>query len=106
LRYEYWRGREPGFYYCLLSFVDSLSFWRHQASDHHEGEMLRFQACIAALDLEIVDPVAGASPLPTTLEEAVPDSETEAVKNQAVTFPVALASWWLGLRTSAVDSPR
>ena len=64
LRYEYWRGHEPGFYYCLLSFVDNLTFWRHQASDHHEGEMQRFAACIAALDLELVDPVSESSPLP------------------------------------------
>jgi quinol monooxygenase YgiN len=37
LRYEYWRGREPGFYYCLLSFRDAVTFWRHQASDHHDA---------------------------------------------------------------------
>ena len=53
LRYEYWRGREEGFYYCLLSFADAETFWRHQASDHHEGEMERFAACIADLDLEL-----------------------------------------------------
>ena len=26
-RYEYWRGRAAGFYYCLLSFPDSNAFF-------------------------------------------------------------------------------
>jgi quinol monooxygenase YgiN len=97
LRYEYWRGREPGFYYCLLSFADNVTFWRHQASDHHEGEMQRFAECIADLDLEVVDPVTSASPLPATADQAVPDSESEAVRAQAVAFPIALAAWWAEL---------
>jgi len=101
LRYEYWRGREPGCYYCLLSFENSLAFWRHQASDHHEGEMARFQQCIAELDLEIIDPVAGASPLPATREQAVPAGEPEDVRLQAERFPVAVARWWLALRDDA-----
>ncbi len=25
-RYEYWRGQEPGVYYCLLSFDDFVGF--------------------------------------------------------------------------------
>ena len=99
LRYEYWRGREPGFYYCLLAFSDSVVFWRHQASDHHEGEMARFTACIAALDLEVIDPVQGASPLPATQEIACPASEPDLVQQQAQAFPVALAPWWNALRS-------
>ena len=98
LRYEYWRGREPGFYYCLLSFDDNLAFWRHQASDHHEGQMARFAECIKDLDLETVDPVPTASPLPATREQAVPADESEAVKEQAAMFPLTLADWWLALR--------
>ena len=98
LRYEYWRGREPGFYYCLLSFDDNLAFWRHQASDHHEGQMARFAECIKDLDLETVDPVPTASPLPATREQAVPADASEAVKEQAAMFPLTLADWWLALR--------
>ena len=26
LRYEYWRGREPGFYYSLLSFRNAMTY--------------------------------------------------------------------------------
>ncbi|MEZ5503382.1 MAG: antibiotic biosynthesis monooxygenase [Halioglobus sp.] len=98
LRYEYWRGREPGFYYCLLSFRDAVAFWRHQASDHHEGEMQRFTQCIASLDLEIIDPVQQASPLPPTRAGAPPAGEPEAVREQAHRFPISEASWWQDLR--------
>jgi quinol monooxygenase YgiN len=98
LRYEYWRGREPGFYYCLLSFRDAVTFWRHQASDHHEGEMQRFAACIAALDLEVIDPVQQASPLPPTLEGKLPPGESQLVQEQAQLFPIIEAHWWQALR--------
>jgi quinol monooxygenase YgiN len=98
LRYEYWRGREPGFYYCLLSFRDAVTFWRHQASDHHEGEMQRFVECIAELDLETVDPVRQASPLPTTDEGVVSPQEPEAVRKQAELYPISVAPWWQPLR--------
>jgi quinol monooxygenase YgiN len=94
LRYEYWRGQTPGFYYCLLSFSDALAFWRHQASDHHEGEMQRFGECIAALDLETIDPVQQASPLPPTLSAETPAGETSAVREQAARFPIIAADWW------------
>lgn len=101
LRYEYWRGREPGFYYCLLAFSDSVAFWRHQASDHHEGEMERFAACIADLDLEVLDAVQGASPLPETEEVVCPQSESEFVRQQAEVFPVTLVAWWKALRAAS-----
>jgi len=101
LRYEYWRGQKPGFYYCLLSFPDSVSFWRHQASDHHEGEMQRFQDCIAELELEIIDPVQQASPLPPTLAGQLPSGESPAVQEQAKQFPITEAGWWLLARKSA-----
>ena len=98
LRYEYWRGREPGFYYCLLSFRDATTFWRHQASDHHEGQMQRFIECIAALDLEIIDPVQQASPLPPTLDASVSQDASPAEQEQARRFPIATADWWRALR--------
>ena len=97
-RYEYWRGREPGFYYCLLSFPSNLAFWQHQASDHHAGKMQQFAACIAELDLEVVDPVASASPLTATNEETPANDLPIAVLEQAKAFPIKLAEWWLALR--------
>ena len=98
LRYEYWRGREPGFYYCLLSFRDAVTFWRHQASDHHEGEMQRFADCIAALDLEVIDPVQQASPLPPTRAGQSSAGESPAIQEQAQRFPIEEARWWQALR--------
>ncbi|MDX1734541.1 MAG: antibiotic biosynthesis monooxygenase [Halioglobus sp.] len=98
LRYEYWRGREPGFYYCLLSFPDAVAFWRHQASDHHEAEMQRFGECIAELDLEVLDPVVHASPLPATRPIPCPEDESDAVRQQSENFPIALQDWWRTLR--------
>lgn len=98
LRYEYWRGREVGFYYCLLSFPDSNAFWRHQDSDHHEGEMQRFADCIAELDLEVVDPVQGASPLPATVAgELAPDASASLIQ-QSELYPITVQDWWLALR--------
>jgi len=94
LRYEYWRGREPGFYYCLLSFRDAAAFWRHQASDHHEGEMARFAECIEALDLETIDPVQQASPLPATEQGEVTSALGAAEREQALRYPIAIAPWW------------
>ena len=98
LRYEYWRGSEPGFYYCLLSFKDALTFWRHQASDHHEGEMARFARCIADLDLEVIDPVQQASPLPPTEEGMIDETESDAVKGAASAYPIAIKAWWMAHR--------
>ncbi len=98
LRYEYWRGSEPGFYYCLLSFKDALTFWRHQASDHHEGEMARFARCIADLDLEVIDPVQQASPLPPTEEGMIDETESDAVKVAGSTYPIAIKAWWMAHR--------
>ena len=99
LRYEYWRGREPGFYYCLLSFPDAAAFWRHQGRDHHEGQMQRFSECIAALDLEIIDPVQQASPLPPTVAGELAPDASPALREQAQRFPITLAQWWRALRT-------
>lgn len=104
LRYEYWRGRTPGSYYCLLSFPSAVDFWRHQASDHHEGEMQRFAECIAELDLETVDPVQGASPLPSTEVGVLVEGTPLAVCEQAEQFPVEVAQWWLAHRDGASTS--
>ena len=100
LRYEYWRSREPGFYYCLLSFTDALAFWRHQASDHHEGEMQRFAECIADLDLEVIDPVRQASPLPQTEAGGDVSAEPQAVQAAAGVYAIEVQDWWRAQRDS------
>jgi len=97
-RYEYWRGRVPGFYYCLLSYRSATDFWQHQASNHHQGEMRRFIECIAELDLETVDPVQRASPLSSTEEGVLSAGAPVDVSEQAELFPVTVADWWLAHR--------
>lgn len=98
LGYEYWRGRSPGFYYCLLSFSSAVDIWRDQASGHPEGKMQRFTECIAELDLETVDPVQGASPLPLAEEGILVEGTPVDACEQAEQFPVELPWWWLAHR--------
>ena len=101
LRYEYWRGREPSFYYCLLSFTSNQAFWEHQASDHHSGEMENFTACIADLDLEVVDPVQGSSPLPASNDDGPAANAAPSVVEEAGNFPIAVSEWWQALKAAS-----
>ena len=61
-RYEYWRGAEPGTYYCLESFDDYMGFMNHQASPHHEAP--DFGSMIEEMELEWLDPILMPSILP------------------------------------------
>lgn len=97
-RYEYWRGQNPGEYYCLLAFDDFLGFLAHQSSPHHEAAAALLMEVIDELRLEWVDPVQGASPLPPTRHQAAPSDADALVRRYAEMFPVALADWWAPLR--------
>ena len=97
-RYEYWRGQEPGTYYCLLAFDDFLGFMAHQSSAHHEAAVPALMAAIDDMRLEWVDPVQGASPLPATAPQVVPDSASDLIKRYAEMIPVSVAAWWSTLR--------
>lgn len=97
-RYEYWRAQQPGLYYCLLAFEDFMGFMAHQCSDHHETAAAPLMGQIAQMQLEWVDPVQGAAPLPTTRAQAVPASASELVQKYAQMMPVSEADWWLPLR--------
>ncbi len=100
-RYEYWRGQEPGFYYCLLAFDDFNAFVTHQASDHHEEASPKFGALIREMKLEWVDPVEGASPLPPSEpQEGVADA-TKLEQRMARMFSIQLAAWWAEQRPGA-----
>lgn len=98
-RYEYWRAQEPGKYYCLLAFDDFLGFMAHQASEHHEAAVPALMGTIADMRLEWIDPVTGAAPLPPTLPQAVPNGASDLIKRYAAMMPVAVADWWLALRS-------
>lgn len=96
VRYEYFRGAQPGKYYSLLSFTDSVAFWEHQISDYHEG--FDFASMIKSLDMEWLDPVADASPLIPTESTNPPEGSSDLIKTAAETYAVAVQSWWKNYR--------
>jgi len=95
-RYEYWRGSEPDVYYCLLSFDDFLGFMTHQTSDHHEAP--DFPALLAEIQLEWVDPIAGASELAPTNPQALPPEASELLQTYANAHAFTVPEWWVPLR--------
>ena len=96
--YQYWRGQEPGLYYCLLAFDDFNTFIVHQTSDHHEEASPVMQELIKDMTLEWVDPVAGASDLPPTDTQALPEGADELTTQYHSLFAAQVADWWLKLR--------
>lgn len=99
-RYEYWRGREPNSYYCLESFDDYAGFLAHETAPYHEAAAEPIMAMIESFDLEWVDPVAGAAPLPMSNEQAFPANAGERARFYADLFPLTLAGWWKSNRNS------
>ena len=100
LRYEYWRSKTPGEYYCLLAFNDFTGLMEHQSSTHHEAAAKPLMDVIADLRLEWIDPVQGASPLPPTRPQAVPADADALVRRYAEMMPVEMADWWTPLRAT------
>lgn len=88
LRYEYWRARTPGHWYVLESFESYEGFLAHQASPHHERFSPRLREILAGIDLEWLDPLPGASPLPPTRSPAGDPGDL------ARRYPLELAPWW------------
>lgn len=98
LRYEYWRGAQPQTYYALLSFTDFSAFIAHQTSAHHEIAAPLIGAVVADLRLEWVDPVQGASELPSTDAQDLAASLDKLTAVYAKRFRAEIAQWWLALR--------
>ena len=94
LRYEYWRGAEPGFYYSLLSFDDFHGFLRHQVSDHHEEASPGIQDICADVKLEWVDPIGESSPLPPTRMQGLPEGADEKTTLYHKLFAAVTQAWW------------
>ncbi len=99
--YEYWRGAEPGLYYALLAFDDFHAFLEHQTSAHHESASPRLGELIRAMRLEWVDPVAGASKLPATGMQTLPEGANDLTRRYHRIFAVQMQDWWNALRSSA-----
>jgi quinol monooxygenase YgiN len=92
VRYEYYRAAQPGKYYSLLSFTDSVSFWEHQISDYHEG--YDFAAMIKSLEMEWIDPVKDASPMISTTSTNPPKEASDLIRSAAETYKIEVQSWW------------
>ena len=96
--YEYWRGAEPGLYYCLLAFEDFLAFLEHQTSDHHETQGAELGPLVSDIKLEWVDPVAGASKLPPTDMQELPTDANELTRRYHEAYAATVQEWWQALR--------
>lgn len=98
LRYEYWRGAQPGQYYCFLCFTDYPAFMVHQTSDHHEGDAATLRDVIKDIRLEWVDPVISGQAFPVTRDVSIAADANALTKDYAAMFPLEIQDWWLGLR--------
>ena len=96
--YEYWRGATPSLYYCLLAFDDFNAFIAHQTSDYHESASPKLGDLIADIKLEWVDPVQGASKIPPTDMQPLPDGADELTARYHERFAATIQSWWMSLR--------
>lgn len=94
LRYEYWRGAKPGFYYSLLSFDDFHGFLRHQVSDHHEEASPGIQDVCLDVKLEWVDPIGESSPLSATRMLELPEDADEKTALYHKLFAAVIQDWW------------
>ena len=96
--YEYWRAAKAGLYYCLLAFDDFHAFLAHQTSDHHEAASPKLGELIAKIRLEWVDPVPGASDLPPTAMQPLPEGADPLTARYHELFAATLQDWWQPLR--------
>lgn len=97
-RYEYWRGQEPGSYYCLESFPDLDGFLVHQTSAHHASYGPALREVIAEMTLEWVDPISQSSPLAPTNNVPLKADADDTYRAAHARFESVLAEWWLDLR--------
>lgn len=95
LRYEYWRGNEPGAFYTFASFRDAEAFIAHQVSEHHValagGVMMKV---IEDFDLQWIEPVGQLGIGPATRPMQLTGDEDETTLEYHRRFPVARAAWW------------
>jgi quinol monooxygenase YgiN len=92
IRYEYWKGQEPLSYYAFLSFTGKTGFFTHQDADYHRNQP--YDACIESMQMEWLDPVEGASPLPRTRNPALPADTPVRLAEWENRSPIQTAAWW------------
>ena len=97
-RYEYFRGAEPGTYFCLLSFDDYHGFLAHQASEHHEDASPELRELTESIDLEWLDPLERASSLAPTEAQGLPADAGAAAARHHERYAGLGEDWWRDLR--------
>lgn len=94
IRYEYWKAQAPNTWYALLAFADKNAFFAHQDADYHRDG--GYGDLVEDIELEFVDPVATASPLPRTVNTPLPDDAPPNITEWEELSPVVQADWWTG----------
>ena len=84
--YEYFKGQQDNFYYCLLAFRDKWAFYAHQNSPYHEGH--DFGAVLQSI-VEYLDPVQGACPLPETLDPPIGNDTPADMVEASKKYPLS-----------------
>lgn len=92
IRYEYWKAQAPRCWYALLSFTGKSGFLAHQDADYHRNQP--YDELIERMEMEWLDPVEGASPLPRTLDPALPENTPPSVAAWEQRSPITIATWW------------
>jgi quinol monooxygenase YgiN len=94
IRYEYWKGQEPLTWYAFLSFTGKVGFFTHQDADYHRNQP--YDDNIESMQMEWLDPVEGASPLPRTLNPPLPQDTLARIAEWEDRSPIQPAAWWQG----------
>lgn len=94
IRYEYWKGQEPLTWYAFLSFTGKTGFFTHQDADYHRNQP--YDECIESMQMEWLDPVDGASPLPRTQNPPLPAGTRPEIAEWEHRSPIQIAAWWQG----------
>lgn len=96
-RYEYWRGSEDRMYYVFLAFDDFDGFMEHQVADYHHNAA--FGDCFEDFKLEWLDPIQGASPLPSSSTSGQERPEKDEMWNTYVrNHSEEPPAWWATMR--------
>jgi quinol monooxygenase YgiN len=99
-RYEYARRSSPGTYVASMVFDDYAAFITHQASEHHVRLAGAMREMIEHIEVEYLQPVAGAFGAPDAADAQLTDQEhdlvvpAERVRSYTERYPRPNAAWW------------
>lgn len=89
--YQSFRSMNSGEYFVIMTFDSYKDFIDHETSPHHEDQ--NATAMIEAIQFHWLDPLEGASDLPPTDYQDLPDP-TPLQKKYIDMFQIHRAEWW------------